>query len=114
MARGPPWERDPLALQALPGLASMLDAASTTMGLALGLQELGPVASGMLEALGPLYWGVQVLLLYTLSLALRLWGEAALGGPGWWPLVAYTAPSAPVLVAGVGNFLVAGGALGLW
>jgi hypothetical protein len=37
-------------------LSVLLDASTTTLGLALGLGEAGPVASRIIYALGPLYW----------------------------------------------------------
>lgn len=79
----------PLALVLL---ASLMDAATTSLGLALGLEERGPVASTALPLLGPLYWPLQAALLSLVYALLR-----RLGVDGW--LAAGAAASGPWLAA---------------
>jgi len=45
-------------------IAVLLDAASTIMGLSLGLPESGPVASRLIALLGPAYFAVEAAVLY--------------------------------------------------
>lgn len=58
-------------------LSVLLDAVSTSLGLALGLAENGPIASRLLPVLGALYWLLELLVVYTLYSVL-----ARLGLPG--------------------------------
>ena len=58
-------------------LSVLLDAATTTTGLALGMAENGPVASMLLPSLGALYWLLELLVVYALYSML-----ARLGLPG--------------------------------
>ncbi len=52
-------------------VAVLLDAATTTLGLGLGVPEAGPLASRLLPLLGPLYWVFQLTLLLGLYRLLR-------------------------------------------
>ena len=47
-------------------LAVLVDAASTVLGLSLGLGEAGPLASWLLPLIGPLYWPIEAAVLYGL------------------------------------------------
>jgi len=47
-------------------LAVLLDAATTSLGLALGSAENGPLASRLLPRLGALYWLLELAVVYTL------------------------------------------------
>ena len=58
-------------------LSVLLDAATTTTGLALGMAENGPIASRLLPVLGALYWLLELLVVYVLYSVL-----ARLGLPG--------------------------------
>ena len=52
-------------------LSVLLDAATTTTGLALGLAENGPIASRLLPSLGTLYWLLELTLLLILYYIMR-------------------------------------------
>ena len=68
--------------------STLLDAATTSLGLALGLPEAGPLASRLLPPLGPLYWPLQQL---ALQLLYRL-PERRLGDPGLAEAIAALGP----------------------
>ena len=44
----------------------LLDAASTLLGIMLGLPEKGPLASLLIQTVGPLYFGIEFSILYLL------------------------------------------------
>lgn len=75
-------------------LSVILDAASTHLGLALGLAENGPIASRLLPSLGTLYWLLELTILLVLYYTVRRCAKlpsdyavlAAVAGPwlaGW-------------------------------
>ena len=53
----------------------LLDAASTILGLGLGLPESGPVASRLLPLMGPVYFAVELGVVYGLNRLLRYTGH---------------------------------------
>jgi len=70
-------------------LSVILDAASTHLGLWLGLAERGPLASMLLHSLGPLYWLLESMVLlisyYIIRRSVRL-------PSGWATLATVTGP----------------------
>ena len=68
----------------LVALAVIVDAASTILGLGMGLVEHGPVASRLIALLGPAYFAVEYGVLYGLSRVL----EARAGLPAAWAQLA--------------------------
>lgn len=82
-------------------LTVSLDAATTSIGLLLGLREVGFLASRLIPLLGPFYFAIEYLLLLGLAIVLSTIGR--LLGARSYDSVAWLVVSAAPLLASLNN-----------